>query len=76
MQTSTPWFLSLKADIRCGGTAVRGATNCIATTHFDVAICIKDNCYKIMRDNYLVLDVLVHAYVCSRTDVALKNYSN
>jgi hypothetical protein len=49
--------------------------NCIAALHFDAARCIKDNCYKIMRDNYRVSEVPIHVHVCSRSDVALKNYS-
>jgi len=70
-----PCFLSVNADVRYGGTAVRGATKCIAASHFDAAVRVKGNCYKIMRDNYRVSEVPVHAYVCSRSDVALKNYS-
>jgi hypothetical protein len=65
----------VKTDVRSGGTAVRGATNCIDTSHFYAEICVKDNCYQIMRDNYLALDVPVYACICSRTVVALKNYS-
>jgi hypothetical protein len=34
MQTSTPWFLCMKAHVRSGGTAVRGDTNFIATSQF------------------------------------------
>jgi hypothetical protein len=74
MQTSTPCFLSMNADVRSGGTTVRGATNCIAAWYFDAAIRIKDNCYKIMRGNCRVSEVPVRAYVCIRSDIALKNY--
>jgi hypothetical protein len=75
MQTSTPYFLSVNAAVRSGGTAVLGATKCIAASHFSAAMCVKDNYYKIMRDNYRVSEVPVPAYVCSRSDVTLKNFS-
>ena len=65
----------MNADVRSGGKAVRGATKCIAASHLDAAICVKENCYKIMRDNYRVSEVPVHTYECSSSDVALKNYS-
>jgi hypothetical protein len=76
MQTSTPCFLSVNAAVRSGGTSVRGATKCIGASHFNAAMCVKDNYYKVMRDNYRVSEVPVHAYVHSRSDVALKIIEN
>jgi len=63
MQISMSYFLSVNVDVRSGRTTVRGATNCITASRFDAEICIKDNRYKIMRDNYRVPEVPVHAYI-------------